>query len=82
MQATGRLALLLDGYLDEDQFSLLRQGAKPVPCDLRSLLEDAAQAAQVLANRHRLRVEAEDVPGGFLCDPDLTRLALRSSIMR
>lgn len=78
LQATGRLAILLDNYLDEDRFSLARRGVQRQPCDLRALLADAAAAAQLLADRHTLRVDDHEVPESFACDPDLTRLALRS----
>lgn len=77
-QVTARMAHLLDGYLDEGRFSLLRQGAERVSSDLRFLLEDAAQAARVLSAGHPLRVEAEALPRTFPCDPELTRLALRN----
>lgn len=77
-QVTARMAHLLDGYLDEERFTLLRQGSERVPCDPRLLLEDAAEAARALAEGHPLRVEAEALPRAFPCDPELTRLALHN----
>jgi signal transduction histidine kinase len=78
LQATARLSGLLDGYLDQERFSLLRHGVKPVLCDPRALLADAVEAARLLSNRHRLRVEVLDLPEFILCEPRLTRLALRN----
>ncbi|MGI9212110.1 MAG: sensor histidine kinase [Methylococcaceae bacterium] len=77
-QATRRLSSLLDNYLDENRFSLLKRGPQRQPTDLRQLLEDAANSARVLADRHRLIVTAERLSTEFNCDPDLTRLALRN----
>ena len=77
-QVTARMSHLLDGYLDEGRFSLLRQGAERIPFDLWLLLEDAAQAARALAEGQQLRVEAGDLPRTFPCDPTLTRLALHN----
>lgn len=78
LQATHRLSALLDDYLDENRFSLLRRGSEPLVTDLRQLLEDAVTSARILADGHQLRVEISNVPAGFVCDPDLTRLALRN----
>ncbi len=77
-QVTARMSHLLDGYLEEERFTLLRPGAEPVLYDPRLLLEDAAQAARVLAEGQRLRVEAEGMPPTCRCDPELTRLALHN----
>jgi len=77
-QVTARMSILLNGYLDEERFTLLRQGPELLPCDLRALLMDTLHAAQVLAEGHRLRVEVGDLPERFLCDPQLTRLALHN----
>lgn len=77
-QVTARMSHLLDGYLEEERFTLLRQGAESVLYDPRLLLEDAAQAARALAEGQRLRVEAEGMPPTCRCDPELTRLALHN----
>lgn len=78
LRATRRLSSLLDNSLDENRFSMLRRGPQSVMVDLRQLLEDAATSARVLADGHTLVVETHNLPDSFLCDPDLTRLALRS----
>lgn len=78
LQATHRMASLLDNYLNENRFSLLRQGPQCRPTDMAQLLTDAATAARVLADGHQLVVLAETLPTDFPCDPDLTRLALRN----
>lgn len=77
-QATRRLSSLLDNYLDENRFSLPRRGPQRQPTNLSQLLEDAANSARVLADRHGLIVSAERLPTEFTCDTDLTRLALRN----
>ncbi len=78
LQATYRMASLLDNYLNENRFSLLKRGPQCRPTDMAQLLTDAATAARVLADGHQLMVLAETLPTDFSCDPDLTRLALRN----
>jgi len=78
LQATRRLSSLLDDYLDENRFSLPRQGPQRQHVNVRQLLEEAARSARVLADHHCLIVESEKPDIHFTCDPDLTRLALRN----
>jgi len=78
LRATGQLTGLLKGYLDESQFELLRNGSNSRPARLAPLLQDAAEAARLLSDRHPLTVDAAGLPDHFICDPDLTRLALRT----
>lgn len=78
LQATRRLSSLLDDYLDENRFSLPRQGPRRQLTDMRQLLDDAAHSARILADRHCLIVDSDRIDTHFTCDPDLTRLALRN----
>lgn len=78
LRATGRLSSLLDNYLDEDKFELLRHGANLSDCPIKSLLQDAMDSARLLSDQHFIQIDDEDLPSQFFCDPSLTRLALRT----
>ncbi len=78
LRATQRLTMLLNDSLHEDGFELLRHGSRPSPTRLADLLEDAAAAAQLLSEGHRLEVDGEGLPEAFPCDASLLRLALRT----
>ncbi|MTD32676.1 sensor histidine kinase [Paludibacterium denitrificans] len=78
LKSTERLSLLLDDYLNEHRFALLRHGTNLAPCNLRHLLKDAASSAEILTDGHVFEIEAEDLPENFICDQDLTKLVLRS----
>lgn len=82
LQATQRLTGLLNEQLTEERFSLLRQGPRRTPCAPAELLEAAATAGRLLSGRHLIRVEVDpaSLPGIFLCDQELTGLALRSLV--
>ena len=82
LQATQRLTGLLNEQLTEERFSLLRQGPRRTPCAPGELLEAAATAARLLSGRHLIRVEVDpaSLPGIFLCDRELTGLALRTLV--
>lgn len=78
LRATRRMSMLLENYLDERRFSLLSRGVKRIACDPVALMEDAADAARVLARGHVFRIESAPLPASVVCDPDLIRLVLRS----
>jgi len=82
LQATQRLTGMLNEQLTEERFSLLRQGPRRIPCAPGELLEAAATAGRLLSGRHLIRVEVNPagLPGVFLCDRELTGLALRSLV--
>lgn len=78
LRATRRMSMLLENYLDERRFSLLSRGVKRIVCDPAALMQDAADAARVLDRSHVFRIESDPLPAPPVCDPDLTRLVLRS----
>ncbi|MDS4058086.1 MAG: sensor histidine kinase [Candidatus Contendobacter sp.] len=78
LDASRRLSSLLTDQLDEGRFSLAGYALRPVSCDPAELLRDAAEAGRLMARGHRLQVEAADPREPLVCDPNLTRLALRS----
>lgn len=78
LKASERMSGLLDDYLDEERFELLREPSQPVPTDLGAMLEQTAAAARVLAEGHVVRVAVDGLPPVFRCDPELTQLALRN----
>jgi signal transduction histidine kinase len=78
LQASQRLSGLLDHQLGDDRRSLVRNQIRRVRCDPAVLLQDAATAAALWADRHQIRVCSDDLPEVVFCDPDLTRLALRN----
>lgn len=78
LRATQRLTMLINESLHEDGFELLRHGSRPGPVDLAALLHDAAAAARLLSEAHRLDVDGSRLPPAFDCDGSLLRLALRT----
>jgi two-component system, sensor histidine kinase LadS len=78
VRATSRLTSILDRYLDEDCFAMLKRGPHFQPCQLHRLLEDTAQAATVLSRAHRFRLELQQLPTHFVCDADALMLVLRT----
>jgi signal transduction histidine kinase len=78
LQATNRLSLLLDRYLNEDSFTLIRRGVQYRPCNLHLMLEDAARSASILSSAHRFILQLDSLPENIVCDPDLMLLVLRS----
>lgn len=80
LQATGRLTALLDDYLDEYRFSLLREQRAREPHNLRALLEETVAAAAPLANGQYLVIDASGTDGDIVCDYEATMLALRNLV--
>ena len=78
LRATARLTSLVDDSLNEERFELLRQGVRIQQTNLAALLEDAANAASVLSESHRFKLEVADLPATFPCDQSLMGLVLRS----
>ncbi|MGL5586136.1 MAG: sensor histidine kinase [Plesiomonas sp.] len=78
LRATTRLTSLLENCLREDKFVLLHSGINYQPCSLPDLLYDAAEACQMIADKHQIIVDSHALPHTFICDLELTRLALRT----
>ncbi|WP_419690394.1 7TM-DISM domain-containing protein [Burkholderia theae] len=78
LRATQRLTVLINDALHEDGFELLRRGPRIDHAGLAALLDDAATAAGVLSDGHRIEIDATDLPDAFACDVGLTRLVLRT----
>jgi len=78
LRATQRLTVLLNDSLHEDGFELLRHSSQAAPTDLGVLMNDAAAAASLLSEGHRLEVETQDLDEAFMCDASLLRLVLRT----
>jgi signal transduction histidine kinase len=78
MAATDRMAALLNRHLQDDRLQDDSPGARVQPCELASLLQEAAQAARLLSEAHPVTVqlEGEGLDEPFVCDPTLTRMAL------
>lgn len=78
LRATARLSSLLENCLREDKFALLHSGINYQPCSLPDLLHDSAEACQMIADKHQIIVDSHALPQTFICDLELTRLALRT----
>lgn len=78
-QATKRLSILFDDYLNDERFELFSQGIVPQQTNILPLLKDAVEAAQSLSDRHLFEVEAD--PGMHVwVDPYGLRLILRTLV--
>lgn len=74
--AVHRMNLLLDDYLSMDRLDSAHQPARPRPCDVYEILEDSVSDWPL----DRVRLQIQDLPERFICDPDLLRIALRNLV--
>lgn len=72
--AVQRMNLLLDDYLSMDRLDSTHQPARPRPCDIYEIIEEAASDWPL----NRVKLDVQDLPEKFVCDPDLLRIALRN----
>jgi signal transduction histidine kinase len=77
-QAVLRLSSLFDQYADEAHFEGLSQGINLQWCALEPMLQDAADAARILADGHVFQIDPATLSMMICCDPDLMRLILRT----
>lgn len=77
-RATDQLAVLIKNCFQEDRFEPLRHGPKRQATDLNELLFDTYESAVLQSQQHHVHIEADDLPEAFVCDPEGTRLALRT----
>ncbi|NDV12960.1 sensor histidine kinase [Crenobacter caeni] len=78
LAASQRLTLLLQDALSDTRFTLARKRIEAIECSPAALLEDAARAAAIVSDTHRIVVDASSLPASWVCDPALTTLALRT----
>ena len=79
-RATDQLTVLIKNCFQEDRFEPLKHGPKREAIDLNELLFETYESATLQSQQHHVRIEADDLPEAFLCDPEGTRLALRTLI--
>ncbi|GGI18026.1 sensor histidine kinase [Oxalicibacterium faecigallinarum] len=78
-QATKRLALLFDDYLNDERFELFSQGVTPQETAIRPLLADAVEATQSLSDQHGFEIDCD--PAALVwADPYGLRLILRTLV--
>ena len=77
-RATDQLAVLIKNCFQEDRFEPLRHGPHRQATDLNELLFDTHESAVLQSQQHHVHIEADDLPEAFVCDPEGTRLALRT----
>lgn len=79
--ATGRLSSLLEAHLSGGRFDTATPTVSPRPAALLPLLQDAASAAQVLAQGHVIEIDRPDlIPEQIRVDPDIMKLVLRTLV--
>lgn len=79
-RATEQLVVLVKNCFHEDRFELLNRGSQRQSTDLNELLFDAHKSVVLQSQHHDIRIDADDLPEDFPCDPELTRLALRTLV--
>ncbi|MEY2699923.1 MAG: hypothetical protein RIQ52_678 [Pseudomonadota bacterium] len=77
LQATGRMAGLLEQYLQEDHLDSISLALRRCPTDIRALLEDAMNAAMILSDSHSFSIDVEGLPATFSTDAHSMKLVLR-----
>lgn len=78
LRATDQLAELVRNCFEEDRFNAIARGVRRETTDVRALIYDAHDAARLISPQHHLHVNVESLPASLVCDPELTRLALRT----
>jgi signal transduction histidine kinase len=79
-RATQQLVELVKRCFREDRFELLDRGPQCHPTDLNELLFDARESVLLLDQQHEVRIDTNDLPEAFPCDPELMQLALSTLI--
>ena len=79
-RATAQLSDLVKRCFREDRFEPLNRGLRRQHAQLQSLISDACDSLAFSPQKHQLSVNLENLPDTFLCDPDMTRLALRTIV--
>lgn len=77
-RAIDQLAELVRNCFQEARFTSMARGVQRDKVDMRSLIYDAHDAARMISTQHNMHIEIDDLPETFICDPELTRLALRT----
>jgi signal transduction histidine kinase len=77
-QAVLRLSSLFDQYADEAHFEGVSHGVNLQWYGLEPMLQDAADAARIMADGHVFQIEPKTLSMMIYCDPDLMRLILRT----
>lgn len=72
--AVHRMNMLLDDYLSMDRLDSAQQAARPRPCDIYEIIEEAISDWPL----ERIHLEVQALPQRWVCDPDLLRIALRN----
>lgn len=79
LEASRQLAGLLSIQLDADRHALDGHPLRREPCEPAALLREAAAVGRLTGRGHPVRIEPT-ATDSIVCDPDLTRLALRSLV--
>lgn len=79
-RATAQLSDLVKRCFREDRFEPLNRGLRRRHAQLQTLVTDACDSLAFSPQKHQLSVNLDNLPDTFLCDPDMTRLALRTIV--
>lgn len=76
LRASERLSAVMENYLDDGYLTFLRRGVQRAPCNLREIVREVAESVITPDRQHRYVLDVEGLPRQFVCDANLTRLAL------
>lgn len=79
-RATAQLSDLVKRCFREDRFEPLNRGLRRSEVRLQSLIADACEPLAFSPQKNQLSINLDNLPETFICDPDMTRLALRTII--
>lgn len=77
-RAIDQLTELVRNCFQEERFASIARGVRRERVDMRSLIYDAHDAARMISTQHSMHIETDELPEPVVCDPELTRLALRT----
>ena len=76
-----RLADTVDHHLAPTSGALVADAqARQEACNLTALVRNLVDAAQVLSRDHHFVIRTAGLPAQFVCDPEMTRVALRNLV--
>lgn len=77
LDATSRILKVMEHHFDLANLSREQSDAVLRPCSPKELLSQVAAASEIFADQHTVRIEGDDLPETFTCDPETLNLALR-----
>ena len=77
MDATGRIMKVMEQRFDLELLARPPSEAATLEVSPKALIQQAVSASSIFANHHTIKIDSDDLPETFTCDPEALNLALR-----